>query len=58
MLSTDELKCEVFESYRRTVVRYRTNEKMLKKCLTPSVDGGTVMFWGNTGAGKVEIVQD
>lgn len=57
MLSTDELKFEVFGSYRRTFVRCRTNEKMLK-CLTPSVDGGNVMFWGYSGAGKVEFVQD
>lgn len=57
VLSTDELKFEVFGSYRRTFVRCRTNEKMLK-CLTPSVDGGNVMFWGYSGAGKVEFVQD
>ncbi|KAL7849234.1 hypothetical protein SRHO_G00208570 [Serrasalmus rhombeus] len=55
VLWTDESKFEVFGSQRRTFVRRRTNEKMLKECLTPSVKhgGGNVMVWGCFGAGKV-----
>ena len=55
MLWKDESKFEVFGSHRRTFVRRRTNEKILEKCLTPSVKhgGGNVMVWDYFGAGKV-----
>jgi hypothetical protein len=45
---------ELFGS-QRTLVRCRTNEKMLEDCLMPSVKHGVgnVMVWGYFGSGKV-----
>ena len=55
VLWTDESKFEIFGSSRRVFVRRRVGERMVPRCVTPTVKhgGGSVMVWGSFAGSRV-----